>query len=172
LSDETSLEPAESIQNEPLPEAVPPPPGAELAYRIASEKNDAVLRSIDDLDRKIAVAIGALGVAAAAVISAHLPSVIEVVLCGWLIVGVVQGLRAFVYDDQYQDVPKARTYAEYAEQKMGAEEMRWRALPVLVGAIDFNKSKHHLKGQRLNHLVLTLAVVAVVALASRLTESL
>jgi hypothetical protein len=172
LSDETSLEPAESIQNEPLPEAVPPPPGAELAYRIASEKNDAVLRSIDDLDRKIAVAIGALGVAAAAVISAHLPSVIEVVLCGWLIVGVVQGLRAFVYDDQYQDVPKARTYAEYAEQKMGAEEMRWRALPVLVGAIDFNKSKHHLKGQRLNHLVFTLAVVAVVALASRLTESL
>jgi hypothetical protein len=101
-----------------------------------------------------------------------LPSVIEVVLCGWLIVGVVQGLRAFVYDDQYQDVPRARTYAEYAEQKMGPEEMRWRALPVLVGAIDFNKSKHHLKGQRLNHLVFTLAVVAVVALASRLVESL
>src|SRR5260370_7525129 len=112
LRDETSLEPAESIQNEPLPEAVPPPPGAELAYRIASEKNDAVLRSIDDLDRKIAVAIGALGVAAAAVISAHLPSVIEVVLCGWLIVGVVQGLRALVYDDQSQHVPNPRPYSE------------------------------------------------------------
>src|SRR5260370_3648585 len=167
-----SLEPAESTQKETLPEAVPPPPGAELAYRIASEKNDAVVRSIDDLDRKIAVAIGAVGVAVAGVISAHLPSVIEVVLCGWLIVGVVQGLRAFVYDAQYQDVPKARTYAEYAEQKMGPEEMRWRALPVLVGAIDFNKSKHHLKGQRLNHLVFTLAAVSVAALACRSSQFL
>jgi hypothetical protein len=155
-----------------LPAAVPPPQGAELAYLIASNKNDGILRSIDDLDRKIAVAIGALGVAAAAVIGAHLPSIVEVALCGWLIVGVVQGLRAFVYDDQYQDVPRARTYADYAEQKMGPEEMRWRALPVLLDAIDFNKAKHHLKGQKLNHLVFTLAVVAVVALAGRLVESL
>jgi hypothetical protein len=106
------------------------------------------------------------------VISAHLPSIVEVVLCSWLIVGVIQGFRAFVYDDQYQDVPKARTYAEYAEQKMDPGEMRWRALPVVLDAIDFNKTKHHLKGQRLNHLVLTLAFVAVAALAGRLVESL
>ena len=131
-----------------------------------------MLRSIDDLDRKIAVAIGALGVASAAVISAQLPTVVEVLLCGWLIVGVIQGLRAFVYDDKFQDVPKARTFGEYAEQKMEPEEMKWRALPVLIDAIDFNKSKHHLKGQRLNHLVFTLAVVAVVALAGRLVQSL
>jgi hypothetical protein len=146
--------------------------GAELAYLVASAKNEAVLRSIDELDRKIAVTIAALGVAAAAVISAQLPTVIEIVLCGWLIAGVIQGLRAFVYDDQYQDVPKARTYAEYAEQKMGPEEMRWRALPVLLDAMDFNKGKHHVKGQKLNHLVFTLAVVAVIALAGRLVESL
>jgi hypothetical protein len=171
LSDETSTDSVMAVQGPPS-EAAPPPQGAELAYLVASAKNEAVLRSIDDLDRKIAVAIAALGVAAAAVISARLPRVIEIVLCGWLIVGVVQGLRAFVYDDQYQDVPKARAYAEYAEQKMGPDEMRWRALPVLLDAIDFNKSKHHLKGQRLNHLVFTLAVVAVVALAGRLVESL
>ena len=157
---------------EPLPSTVAPPPGAEVAYSVASSKNEAVLRSIDDVDRKIAVAIGALGIAAAAVISARLPTVVEVVLCGWLIVGVVQGLRAFVYDDQFQDVPKARTYAEYAEQQMEPAEMRWRALPVILDAIDFNKSKHHQKGQRLNHLVFTLAVVAIVALAGRLVESL
>jgi hypothetical protein len=172
MSDETSAENMVAARVGPLAAEVPPPPGAELAYAVASAKNEAVLRSIDDLDRKIAVAIAALGVAAAAVISAQLPRVIEIVLCGWLIVGVVQGLRAFVYDDQYQDVPKARAYAEYAEQKMGPDEMRWRALPVLLNAIDFNKSKHHLKGQRLNHLVFTLAVVAVVALAGRLVESL
>ncbi len=157
---------------EPLPAAVTPPPGAEVAYAAAGSKNDAVLRSIDDVDRKIAVAIGALGIAAAAVISARLPNVVEVVLCGWLIVGVLQGLRAFVYDDQFQDVPKARTYAEYAEQQMEPAEMRWRALPVILDAIDFNKSKHHQKGQRLNHLVFTLAVVAMVALVGRLVESL
>jgi len=92
-----------------LPAVVAPPPGADLAYSVASAKNDAVLNSIDDLDRKIAVAIGALGVAAAAVITARLANIVEIVLCGWLIVGVVQGLRAFVYDDQYQDVPNART---------------------------------------------------------------
>lgn len=149
-----------------------PPPGAELAYSVASTKNEAVLHSIDDLDRKIAVSIGALGVAAAAVISSRLPNIIEIVLCGWLIVGVVQGLRAFVYDDQYQDVPKARTYADYTEQGMEPVGMRWRALPVLLDAIDFNKSKHHTKGQRLNHLVFTLAVVAVVALAGRLVDAL
>jgi hypothetical protein len=172
LTDDASAENIAAVQEEPLPSAVTPPHGAELAYLIASGKNDGVLRSIDDLDRKIAVAIGALGVAAAAVISAHLPSIVEIVLCGWLIVGVIQGLRAFVYDDQYQDVPKARTVAEYAEQKMEPWEMRWRALPVLLDAIDFNKTKHRLKGQRLNHLVFTLAVVAVIALAGRLVESL
>ncbi|HAC46682.1 MAG TPA: hypothetical protein DCF65_11535 [Chloroflexi bacterium] len=172
MRDETSAKNVAAVQAGPAAVASPPPQGAELAYLVASTKNEAVLRSIDDLDRKIAVAIAALGVAAAAVISAQLPRVLEIVLCGWLIVGVVQGLRAFVYDDQYQDAPKARTYAGYAEQKMGPEEMRWRALPVLLDAIDFNKSKHHLKGQRLNHLVFTLAVVAVVALAGRLVESL
>jgi hypothetical protein len=156
----------------PLPAAVPPPPGAEAAYAVATSKNEAVLRSIDEVDQKIAVAIGALGIAAAAVISARLPTVVEVVLCGWLIVGVIQGLRAFVYDDQFQDVPNARTYAGYAEKQMGPAEMRWRALPVILDAIDFNKSKHHQKGQRLNHLVFTLAVVAIVALVGRLVESL
>jgi hypothetical protein len=55
---------------------------------------------------------------------------------------------------------------------MEPAEMRWRALPVVLDAIDFNKTKHHQKGQRLNHLVFTLAVVAVVALAGRLLESL
>jgi len=65
LSDETSSEIAKGFEAESLPAAVPPPPGAEHAYFIASGKNDAVLRSIDDLDRKIAVAIGALGVAPA-----------------------------------------------------------------------------------------------------------
>lgn len=172
MSDETSSADKEGDQGEPLPVAVAPPPGSELAFSVASQKNDAVLRSIDDLDRKIAVAIGALGVAAAAVITARLPNIVEIVLCGWLIVGVVQGLRAFVYDDQYQDVPKSRTFADYAEQGIQPAEMRWRALPVLLNAIDFNKSKHHQKGQRLNHLVFTLAVVAVVALAGRLVESL
>lgn len=126
LSHETSSKLAVADPGEPLPAAVDPPPGAELAFSVASVKNDAVLHSIDDLDRKIAVAIGALGVAAAAVISARLPNIVEIVLCGWLIVGVVQGLRAFVYDDQYQDVPKARTFADYAEQRMEPAEMRWR----------------------------------------------
>jgi hypothetical protein len=172
LSDKTSGIDVTSEHGERLPVAVAPPPGAELAFSVASSKNDAVLHSIDDLDRKIAVAIGALGVAAAAVISARLPNIVEIVLCGWLIVGVVQGLRAFVYDDQYQDAPKARTFADYAEQGIEPREMRWRALPVLLNAIDFNKSKHHQKGQRLNHLVFTLAVVAVAALAGRLVESL
>jgi hypothetical protein len=172
LSEDTFGEEVVADPGGRLPAAVAPPVGADLAYSVAGAKNESVLRSIDDLDRKIAVAIGALGVAAAAVISARLPNVVEIVLCAWLIVGVIQGLRAFVYDDQYQDVPKARTYAEYAERGMDPAEMTWRALPVLLGAIDFNKSKHHQKGQRLNHLVFTLAVVAVVALAGRLVESL
>ena len=152
-----------------LPETGQPPPGAEAAYAVAISKHEAVLRSIDEVDQKISVAIG---IAAAAVISARLPNVVEVVLCGWLIVGVIQGLRAFVYDDQFQDVPKARTYAGYAEERMGRSEMRWRALPVILDAIDFNKSKHHQKGQRLNHLVFTLAIVAMVALIGRFVESL
>jgi hypothetical protein len=148
------------------------PPGAEVAYSVAVSKNEAILRSIDDLDRKIAVAIGALGVAAAAVIGARLPSLVEAVLCAWLMVGLFQGFRAFVYDDKYKDAPKASAFAEYAETRMVPEEMKWRALPVLLEAIDFNKSKHHLKGQRLNHLVFTLSAVALVALLGRLADAL
>ncbi|MHB8590186.1 MAG: hypothetical protein ACYDA0_15285 [Candidatus Dormibacteraceae bacterium] len=107
----------------------------------------------------------------AAVIRARLPTVVETVHCVGLIVGVVQGLRAFVYNDQYQDVPMVRTYVDYAERRMDSAEMRWTVLPVL-NAIDFNKSKHHQKGQRLNHSVFTLAIVPVVGLAGRLVEAL
>jgi hypothetical protein len=143
----------------------PVPEGAEFAYDEAVRKLSEQLHAITDLDTKLGIAIGLLAAVIAALVSQHLPLLVQGPVSIWLLVALVQGSRAFLFD-RYSDAPVARALAErYADRPPAA--MKWAALPSVLAAMDLNEPKLFEKGLFLNQLVVTVAAVAVVVLLAK-----
>jgi hypothetical protein len=87
------------------------PEGIDFAYEEATRKLSEQLGAITDLDVKLGVAIGVLAAVIAALATQHLPPVLQGIVASWLVVGLVQGTRAFLFD-RYADAPVARTLVE------------------------------------------------------------
>jgi len=108
---------------------------------------------------------GVLVAVIAALATQHLPSILQGIVASWLVVALVQGTRAFLFD-RYADAPMARTLVEsYANRS--PQLMRWVAIPSILQAIDQNEPKLFEKGLFLNQLVLTVAAVAWLILATK-----
>jgi hypothetical protein len=141
------------------------PDGAEFAYDEAVRKLGEQLKSITDLDAKLGISIGILAAVIAALIGQHLPTIVQGIVASWLLVALVQGTRAFLFD-RYSDAPVARVLAErYADRSPA--RMKWAALPAVLDAIDLNEPKLFEKGLFLNQLVLTVAAVAGLVLLAK-----
>lgn len=146
-------------------DAIQIPDGAGVAFEVAAARLKSQLRDIADLDSKTGVGIAALGVVVAAFVTQKLPPTLEAVFSVWLLIGLIQGLRAFIAG-RYEVAPEPRVLAErYAGQK--PDELKWTALPAILDAIDANQPKLFRKGLRLNQLMLTIALVVGLALGAK-----
>jgi len=101
----------------------------------------------------------------AALVGQHLPTIVQGIVASWLLVALVQGTRAFLFD-RYSDAPVARALAERYSDRSPAG-MKWAALPAVLRAIDLNEPKLFEKGLFLNQLVLTVAAVAGLVLLAK-----
>ncbi len=154
-----------TAMNDVQPAATTIPNGAEFAYDEAVRKLAEQLKAITDLDAKLGISIGILAAVIAALIGQHLPTIVQGIVASWLLVALVQGTRAFLFD-RYSDAPVARALAERYSDRSPAG-MKWAALPAVLRAIDLNEPKLFEKGLFLNQLVLTVAAVAGLVLLAK-----
>jgi len=141
------------------------PEGAGVAFDVASERLASQLKDIADLDTKIGVAIAALGVVVAAFVAQRLPGVLEALFSAWLLVGLIQAIRAYLVG-RYEVAPEPRPLAEkYSNQP--ADQVKWTALPAILDAIDANQPKLFHKGLRLNQVMVTIGLVVGLALTAK-----
>lgn len=141
------------------------PEGASVAFDVATQRLAAQLKDIADLDTKIGVAIAALGLVVVAFVAQRLPGVLEALYSAWLLVGLIQAIRAFLVG-RYEVAPEPRPLAEkYSNQS--SDQMKWIALPAILDAIDANQPKLFQKGLRLNQVIVTIGLVVGLALIGR-----
>lgn len=134
------------------------PQGAAFAFEQATTRLAGQLQDIRDLDTKIGVAIAALGAVVVALVAQRLPTVFQGVLSAWLLLGLIQAIRAFLVG-RYAVAPEARPLAERYSGGT-PDSMMWVSLPAVLDAIDDNQPKLFQKGLRLNQLMVTLGAVA------------
>lgn len=144
---------------------VGPPPGTSLLF---DEFKGLVLRQLSDaeaLDRKLGVAVAALVATTGAVYAAHPPRLIAALVAAWLLVGLVQAIRGFSYQDKFSDGPSSAFYRD--RESFDSDVVMWHALVAYEAAMEVNASHLRRKGQKLTQVVVTLGLVASVGLLGK-----
>jgi hypothetical protein len=137
------------------------PPGIELIYQVAEEKLAAQLASIDQLDTKAGVLIGALGAGIAAFVTfGHFTHPQKIVIAGLLLVSMLLATRAFVVQ-RYADAPDPKSLYTYGS--LEPNEIKTLILPDLVGSEALNDPKLVLKGRLLNASVIIAGIAILYA---------
>ncbi len=143
-----------------------PPPGTDHLYEAFTAQLAEQLANAETLDRKLGVATAALIAITGAVYAARPPVVVGGVIAGWLLVGLVQAIRGFSYDDRFAGGPDTAFLRE--RETLDPEVIRWHSLVVLEVSLELNEPRLARKGLRLNEVTLTVGIVAGVILLSRM----
>jgi len=158
------------------PRRVPPPPGTiarpdlvptaiDLVYDVARTKLTEQLASIEQLDTKAGVLVGAL-VAATGVFLAtgHLVLWARVTFASILVLSIAIALIAFVVR-QYEDAPDPETFVGYA--MLEGAEAKTLTLRDVLRAWRLNERKVVLKGRLINFSLMVAGIGVVIALIAR-----
>ena len=87
------------------------------------------------------------------------------VLAGWLLAGLIQAVRGFSYEDRFTDGPDSEFFRE--REALEPDIIKWHALVAFEAALELNEPKLRTKGMRLTQVVVTLGLVAAVALLGK-----
>jgi hypothetical protein len=158
-----SAQPAAPSADIVAPDQVPA--AIDLVYEVARTKLSEQLTSIEQLDTKAGVLVGAL-VAATGVFLAtgHLPSWARAFFAIFLILSIMLALVAFVVR-KYEDAPNPATFVAYAGLEPG--EAKVLTLSDVVVAWQLNERKVVLKGKLINWSLVVAGVGIIVALIAR-----
>ena len=147
-----------------------PPPGADFAYSLARQHLEAQLRRIDELDRKLGVAIAAATALLIALARIYSPESMShpdawfsanALLAG--VVALLLSLIGFLVR-KYEEAPDPARIAAYVGD--APSQIRWQALPAVLKAIADNQVKLQWKGRLLNVTLVALGVVGLAELGS------
>lgn len=122
------------------------------------------LRSLTDIDNKLGVAIGILSAIAGGFVAAPLPLVFRGLGGSWIGLALFQAIRAF-YFGKYRYAPEHA--GPLAHSGESSEALKWSAFLAIGSAVEVNEVKLFKKGLLLNQVVLTIGLLAGMALLAR-----
>ena len=146
----------------PLP--VVAPPATVPAYEAASRQLDDQLKSLIEVDTKLGVTIGALGVLMAAFIAANPPTLVKGIVGPLLILALRDAYRGFRFA-HYRYAPGYK--GPLAEAQSEPNLVRWYGFLAMAEAIEDNRHRLTLKGLFLNRTVTTITAIVTVAILAR-----
>ncbi len=150
------------FEEPPLPTSAPP--ATAVAYEAAFRQLEDQLKSLTDVDTKLGVAIGVLGILMAAFIGANPPIVVKGIVGPLLILALRDAYRGFRFAN-YRYAPGYK--GPLAQAQTSANLVRWYGFLAMAEAFESNRHRHTLKGLFLNRSVATIAVIVTVAIVAR-----
>jgi hypothetical protein len=147
-----------------VPEAIVRPAipgGIDFVYQVAEDKLTSQLASINELDTKAGVLVGALGAAIGVFISfGHFTHSQEIVIAAVLLLATACAARAFLVGD-YQDAPNPTRVTALAQ--LQPDEIKVLTLQDLLDAKNDNDPKLFRKGRLINASIAIAAIAILYA---------
>lgn len=124
------------------------------------------LSAVEGLDAKLGVAVAALIAVTGAIYAAQPPRIFAALVSSWVLVGLVQAIRGFRYDTGLAEGVNAKFLVERLQLEPPA--IKWEAIVVLKLAHTANRARLDRKGRLLTRVVITLGLVAALALIGKM----
>ena len=139
-------------------------PGVPLAYDVAVQKLAHQVLKIDRLNTQLAVILGAL-IAVTGLVFQAAESSFGRVMAGLLLLASLMETARASRVTTFQDAPEPTVFASYAGDN--PNYMKEVALPEVLAAMDYNRPRIDVKGNRLNRGIVFLGLAVIVIFLDR-----